>query len=157
MKYSTNKLELVGVVWATEHFKNYLYRAEFEFVTNQKALLLALNNKQSNKTMHRRLTRWINRLLPFKFKIKHIPGKDMSFTDFLSRLPSGKALPTSHYDNEFVVALLKKIVDNLSVNSDCRKNNCTKNELYKPVDVNSIINLDYNNPMGGKKELTLYI
>ena len=31
-KYSTNELELLGVVWATEHFKNYLYGAEFEIV-----------------------------------------------------------------------------------------------------------------------------
>ena len=52
---------------------------------------------------------------------------------------------------------MKKIVDNLSVNSDGKKNNCTKNELFNPVDVNSITKLDYNNPMGGKKEITLYI
>ena len=60
MKYSTNELELLGVVWATEHFKNYLYRAEFEIVTDHKALLSALNANQSNKTMHSRLTRWVN-------------------------------------------------------------------------------------------------
>ena len=33
-KYSTNELQLLGVVWATEHFKNYLYGAEFEIVTD---------------------------------------------------------------------------------------------------------------------------
>ena len=111
-KYSTSVLELLGVVWATEHFKNYLYGAEFEIVTDHKALLSALNANQSNKTMHSRLTRWVNRLLPFDFKIKHIPRKEMGFTDLLSRLPSGKALPTSHYDSEFVVATVQKIVEN---------------------------------------------
>ena len=80
----------------------------------------------------------------------------MGFTDLLSRLLSEKALPISHYDNEFVVATVKKIVYNLSVNINCKKNNCTKNELYNPVDVNTITNLDHNNPMGGKK-LTLHI
>ena len=153
-KYSKNELELLGVVWATEHFKNYLYGAEFEIVTDHKALLSALNANQSNKTMHSRLTRWINRLLPFNFKIKHIPGKEMGFTDLLSRLPSGKALPTSHYDSEFVVATVRKIVENLSVNNDCKKNNCKKNEVYNPLDVNTISNLDCNNPMGGKKDLS---
>ena len=59
--------------------------------------------------MHSRLTRWVNRLLPFNFKISHLPGKDMGFTDLLSRLPSGKALPISHYDDEFVVALIDQI------------------------------------------------
>ena len=36
MKYSTIELELVGVVWATEHFKNYLYDSEFEILPNQR-------------------------------------------------------------------------------------------------------------------------
>ena len=128
--------------------------AEFEIVTDHKALLSALNANQGNKTMHSRLTRWVNRLLPFNFKIKHIPGKEMGFTDLLSRLPSGKALPTSHYDSEFVVATVQNIVENLSVNSDCKKNNCKKNEVYNPLDVNTISNLDCNNPMGGKKDLS---
>ena len=79
--------------------------------------------------MHSRLPRWVNRFLPFNFKIKHIPGKEMGFTDLMSRLTSEKALPTSHYDSEFVVATVQKIVENLSVNRDCKKKNCKKNEL----------------------------
>ena len=45
----------------------------------------------------------------------------MGFTDFLSRLPSEKALPTSHNDDKFVVATVEKIVENLYVNSDCKR------------------------------------
>ena len=108
MKYSTNELELLGVVWATEHFRNYLYGIEFQIVTDHEALLSALSANHGSKTMHSRLTRWVNRLLPFNFKISHLPGKDMGFTDLLSRLPSGKALPISHYDDEFVVASIDK-------------------------------------------------
>ena len=55
------------------------------------------------------------------------------------------------------MATVKKVVENLSVKIDCKKNNCKKNELYNPVDVNTISNLDCNNPMGGKKELALSI
>ena len=121
MKYSTNELELLGVVWATEHSKNYSYGAEFEIVTDQKAPLLALNANQSNKRTHRRLTRWVNRFLPFNFKIRHIPGKEIGFTDLMSRLPSGKALPTSYYYIEFVVATVNKISENFAVSSDCEK------------------------------------
>ena len=98
-----------------------MYGAQFEIVMDHKALLSALNANQSYKTMHSRLPRWVNRLLPFNFKIKHIPGKEMGFTDSLSRLPSRKALPTSHNDSEFIVATVQKIVENLSVNSDCKK------------------------------------
>ena len=103
LKYSTNELELLGVVWASEQFRNYLYGTEFQIVTDHKALLSALYINHWNKTMHSRLTHWVNRLLPFKFKMSHNPGKDMGFTDLLSRLPSGKALPTSYYDKKFVV------------------------------------------------------
>ena len=109
MKYSTNELELLGVVWATEPFRNYLYGTELQIVTDHKALLSALSANLGNKTMHSRLTRWLNRLSPFNFKISHLPGKDMSFTDLLSRPPSGKTLPISHYDDEFVVTSIEKI------------------------------------------------
>ena len=97
-KYSTNKLELLGVVWAVEHYKNYLYGSKFEVITDHKALLSALSLNQGNKTYHSRLTRWVDRLLPFNFTIKHLAGKDMGFTDLISRIPSGEALPISHYD-----------------------------------------------------------
>ena len=33
----------------------------------------------------------------------------MGFTDLISRIPSENALPISHYDEEFVVANIKKI------------------------------------------------
>ena len=41
-KYSTNKFELLGVVWAVEHYKNYLYGSEFEIITDHKAFFSAL-------------------------------------------------------------------------------------------------------------------
>ena len=120
MKYSTIKLELLGVVWATEHFRNYLYGTEFQIVTVHKALLSALSANHGNKTMHSRLNRWVNRLLPFNFKISHLPGKDMGFTHLLSRLPSGKTLPISHYDDEFVVTSIDKI-QNILLNKQYSK------------------------------------
>ena len=113
-KYSTNELELLGVVWAAEHYKNYLYGSEFEVITGHKALLSALSPNHGNKTYHSRLTRWVDRLLPFNFTSKHLAGKDMGFTDFISRISSEKALPISHYDKEFVVANINQI--NKSIN-----------------------------------------
>ena len=109
MNYSANELELLGVVWATEQFKKFLYGSVFEIHTDHRALLFAQNANHSNKTMHSRLARWVNRHLPFNFKTKNIPGKEMGFTDLLSRLSSEKAFPTSHYDNELVVATINKM------------------------------------------------
>ena len=48
------------------------------------------------------------------FTIKHMAGKDIGFTDLISRIPSGKALPISHYDEEFVVAKINKINKSLN-------------------------------------------
>ena len=76
-KYSTNELELLAVVWSTEHFRYYLYGSEFDLVTDHKALLSALKTNRGKKSRHSRLTRWVDILLPFKFKIHHKPGKKM--------------------------------------------------------------------------------
>ena len=84
--------------------QNYLYGSEFKIFTDHKALLSALSPNHGNKLYHSRLTRWVDRLLPFNFTIKHLAG----FTDLISRIPSGKAIPPSHYDEEFVVATVKK-------------------------------------------------
>ena len=57
---------------------------------------------------------------------------------------------------------MNKILENLTVNSDCKKKNSTKNELLinNPVDVycvHSTFNLDCANPTGGKKEILQHI
>ena len=38
----------------------------------------------------------------------------MGFTDLISRIPSGKAPPISHYDEEFVVANINKIIKSIN-------------------------------------------
>ena len=97
-----------------EYYKNYLYGSEFEIITDHKALLSNLSPNQGSKTYHSRLTRCVDRLLQFNFTIKHLAGKDMGFTDLISRSPLGKAISPSHYDEEFVVATTKKIYNALS-------------------------------------------
>ena len=41
-KYSTNKLDLLAIVWELEHFKDYLYGNKFLLQTDHTALLSAL-------------------------------------------------------------------------------------------------------------------
>ena len=56
--YSTNELELIAVVWATEHFWNYIYGRYFTVISDHKALLTLLNSSpKGNKTFFSRLTR----------------------------------------------------------------------------------------------------
>ena len=68
-KYSTNELELLAVVWSVGRFKHYLLGKEFGIATDHKALVSALDENRSNKTYQSRLTKWVDRLLPYQFKV----------------------------------------------------------------------------------------
>ena len=74
-----------------------------------------MKENRSNKSYNSRLTRWIDRLLPFQFNIEHLPGAKMGLVDYISRHPSQKAKEISTYDEEFIVAKLKLI--STSINS----------------------------------------
>ena len=80
-RYSINELELLGVVWSVEYFKYYLFGKSFTFITDHRALLSIMKENRSNKSYNSRLTRWIDRLLPFDFNIEHIPGAKMGLVD----------------------------------------------------------------------------
>ena len=77
-RYSFLELELLGVVWAIEYFKYYLFGKNFTVLTDHRALLL--KSHRSNKSYNGRLTRWIDRLLHFDFNIEHIPGTRMEIS-----------------------------------------------------------------------------
>ena len=56
-KYSTNELEILAVVWATEHFRNYIYGRYFTVISDHKATLTLLNSSpKGNKTFFSQLT-----------------------------------------------------------------------------------------------------
>ena len=96
--YSTNELELLAVVWSVDRFKHYLLGKEFILATDHKALTSALGEHKYNKTYQSRLTRWVDRLFPFQFKVVHISGKNMGIVDYLSGEPSGEPWPESELD-----------------------------------------------------------
>ena len=110
-RYSINELELLGVVWATEYFKYYLFGKNFTVLTDHRAHLSVLKSHRSNKSHNSRLTRWIDRLLPFDFNIEHIPGTRMGLVDYISRQPNQKAKSVTQYDEEFMVATISRIRD----------------------------------------------
>ena len=113
-RYSVNELEILGVVWSTECFKNYLYGKHFKVITDRCALLSTMKENRSNKSYNSRLTRWVDRLLPFQFDIEHLPGAKMGLVDYISRNKSQRAKKVSAYDEEFIVAKLKLISISIS-------------------------------------------
>ena len=108
-KYSTNELEMLAVRWGAEYFRNYVLWRNILIVTDHKALVSLLNgNNKKNKTMFSRLTRWLDRLIPFDFQVEHKPGAKIGLADYLSRHPSLDAKPVSTYDSMFTVAKISK-------------------------------------------------
>ena len=110
-RYSINELELLGVVWAIDYFKYYLFVKNFIVLTDHRALLSVLKSHRSNKSYNSRLTRWTDRLLPFDFNIEHIPGTRMGLIDYISRQPNQKAKSITQYDEEFMVATISRTRD----------------------------------------------
>ena len=81
-------MELLAIVWAVEHFKNYVYGVQFKVISDHKALMSVLKPNRGNKTFTSRLTRWVDRLLPFEFEVVHVAGRTLGMADYLSRHPT---------------------------------------------------------------------
>ena len=122
-KYSVNELELLGVLWEIEYFKYYLYGKHFTVITDHHALMCTLNASERSKTSQSRLTRWIDRLIPFHFDIKHLAGNKMGLIDYMSRNPVGLAIPPSDYNEGLVVASINAFINNLELIDNVILNN----------------------------------
>ena len=140
-RYSINELELLGVVWSIEYFKNYLYGKDFSIITDHRALLSILKEHRSNKSYNSRLSLWVDRLLPYQFKIEHLPGAKMGLVNYISRNRYQPAKSFSKYDQEFLVATLS------SIHSDAKliqqKHNISAINLLHYI---TIMNVQYKIP-----------
>ena len=75
-------------MWAVEHFNNYEYGVQFKVVTDHKAVMPVLKPNRGNKTFSSRLTRLVDRLLPFEFEVVLVAGRTLGMADYLSRHPT---------------------------------------------------------------------
>ena len=82
-------------------------------MTDRRALLSILKEHRSNKSYNSRLSRWIEKLLPYNFTIEHMPGAKMGLVDYISRNPFARAKKISTYDELFVAATISKIRDSM--------------------------------------------
>ena len=74
IKYSTNDLELLSIVWACENFRTYLLGKRFVILTDHMDIISALNETYGKKSYQTRLSRWADRLISFDYQIEHVPG-----------------------------------------------------------------------------------
>ena len=153
-RYSINELEILSVVWSVEHFKYYLYGKPFTVITDHRAHLSIMRENRSNKSYNSRLTRWVDRLLPFDFSIDHLSGSKLGLVDFISREPQQKAVNISTYDEQFIVAkldVIKRGAKHFLLNAENYVDFAARNPLIKrasnnPNFSNKLCSEDANHP-----------
>ena len=103
---ATSQKELLAILKAMEHFRQFLYGKEFIIKTDH----APLTSIKTNSKPSARIGRWLGDLADYEFKIQHKKGKDNILADALSRLN----LPESfHPDEEFTDKIINYIgVDN---------------------------------------------
>ena len=65
-----------------------------------------MRENRAKKSFNFRLTRWVDRLLPFDFSIDHLPVSKIGFVDYISSEPQQVAVNKSTYDEQSIVAKL---------------------------------------------------
>ena len=86
--YSVGELELLAVVWGLERFRFHLYGKQVQLFSDHQALVPLLKKNKSNTQYSARLTRLLDRLNHFDITLKCTAGKEIKFTDFISRNPT---------------------------------------------------------------------
>ena len=104
--YSIDELELLAVVWGREKFRFSLYGKKVHLYTDHQALEPLIKQNRSNHQYSARLTRWLDRLAHFDIAVQHIAGRNLKFTNYLSRNPVEGASTESKYDEEYVINIL---------------------------------------------------
>ena len=79
--YSVTEKECLAVVWATKHFRVYLFGKQFFVITDHRSLEWLLTLKDGSE----RLLRWSCYLQGLDFKIIYRPGRHHTNVDALSR------------------------------------------------------------------------
>ena len=104
-------MELLAVVWGLEHFGLYIYGKPIELLTDHQALEPLIKRNRANKTYSARLTRRLDRLAHFDINLKHIAGKHLALTDYLSRNPTSMPEPIENYYEEYVIKCITPLLE----------------------------------------------
>ena len=108
-KYFLGELELLAVVWGLERFRFHSYGKQVQLFSDHQALEPLIKKNKINKQFSARLTRWLDRLNHFDITLKYTAGKEIKFTDFISRNPTENADPEENYEEEFVINAIAQL------------------------------------------------
>jgi transposase InsO family protein len=87
-RYSTYEKECLAILMGCERCRSYLEHKEFELECDNLSLCWLLKRTKDVG----RLGRWVLRLAPFKFRVRHTRGADNVVADALSRMFEGQCV-----------------------------------------------------------------
>lgn len=86
-RYAQIEKESLALVWGVEKFSEYLRGMESFILETDHKPLVSLFGVKALTDLPLRLQRFGLRLMPFRFEIRHVPGKTLVVADHLSRHP----------------------------------------------------------------------
>ena len=112
--YGTTKRELLGIIFALEHFRYYLSGSHFKLFTDHKALTFMFTQRHTNQM----LNSWLETLLSYDFEPIHRPGILNVLPDSISRFYD--ADPQPQVDNPVIWSMVDE--DFIEVPTDWQLN-----------------------------------
>ena len=91
--YSVTEREALGMVYVVNKFRHYLLGNKFTFHVDHSALVYLV----AKQALHGKFAPWMLILTEFEFTLIHMPGKEHTVADFLSRLETGDLAEASSY------------------------------------------------------------
>jgi hypothetical protein len=80
--YSATEIECLAIVWAVEHFKQYLWGREFTIECDHNPLVFINNMKNKSS----RVSRWRMSMAEYQYKVIYMKGSANTRADALSRM-----------------------------------------------------------------------
>ena len=111
-KYAQIEKESLALTYACERFCDYLIGKPFHILTDHKPLVSLLGSKPLD-SLPLRVQRFRMRLMRFTYTISHLPGKNLTVADTLSRAPVSSPTPEDTQFNSAIDAYVDLMIQGL--------------------------------------------
>ena len=118
--YAQIEKEALAATWPCVRFNDYLVGMSFQIQTDHKPLVPLLGLKDLD-SVPPRIQRFRMRLMRFHYTIVHVPGKELSTADALSRAPLADITPQDKKLQEDVYLYVNQVIESLPLTDVCRE------------------------------------